>query len=82
MTDPITDFFVTAVALSVPYILAGQGMTLAGRTGIFIVFNEGVMLASASATFLATYLTGGNILIGLAAGAIMGGLFGIIMSHI
>lgn len=75
----ITDFFVLAVAVSVPYILGGQGMTLAGRTGIFLVFNEGVMLSAASATFLATYYTGGNILVGLAAGALMAGLFGLIM---
>jgi ABC-type uncharacterized transport system permease subunit len=77
--NAVTDFFTLAVAVSVPYILGGQGMTLAGRTGIFLVFNEGVMLCAASATFLATYLSGGNILIGLLAGALMAGLFGLVM---
>lgn len=76
----VTDFFTLAVAVSVPYILGGEGMTLAGRTGIFLVFNEGVMLCGASATFLATYLSGGNILIGLLAGALMAGLFGLVMA--
>ena len=76
----ITDFFTLTVAVSVPYILGGQGMTLAGKSGIFLVFNEGVMLASASSTFLVAYLTGGNILIGLVAGSLMAGLFGVIMS--
>jgi len=75
----LTDFFSLAVAVSVPYILAGQSMTLAGRTGVFLVFNEGVMLASASSTFLVAYLTG-NILLGLLAGALTGAVFGLIMS--
>lgn len=81
MTDLVTDFFRVAVAVSVPYILGGQAMTISGRSGIFLVFNEGVMLASASATFLATFLSGGNIIIGLLAGAAMGGFFGLVMGY-
>ena len=76
----VTDFFTLTVAVSVPYILGGEGMTLAGRSGIFLVFNEGVMLTSASTTFLVTYFAGGNIIVGLVAGALMAGLFGLVMS--
>ena len=79
MTNAVVDFFQLAIAVSVPYILGGQGMTISGKSGIFLVFNEGVMLASASATFLVTFMTGGNIVVGLLAGAAMGGLFGLVM---
>ena len=43
-----------ALAL-VPYVLASQGTMLAGRTGQFIVFQEGLMLASASLGFLGAF---------------------------
>ncbi|MDG6935023.1 MAG: ABC transporter permease [Nitrososphaerota archaeon] len=82
MTSTIADFFAFALGVSVIYILAAQGMTLAGRTGVFLVYNEGVMQASASAGFLAAYLNNGNLLIGFAAGAIAGGLFGVLMSFL
>ncbi|MEM1560364.1 MAG: ABC transporter permease [Ignisphaera sp.] len=66
---------------TVPYILAGLGMSISGRSGIFIVYNEGLMLAGASATFLTTYLTGGDIFLGLIAGISIGVVFGLIMAY-
>jgi ABC-type uncharacterized transport system permease subunit len=80
MTNTIVDFLSFTLGVSVIYILAAQGMTLAGRTGVFLVYNEGVMQASASAAFLASYLSSGNLLLGFVAGALAGGLFGLLMS--
>lgn len=68
--------------MSVPYIIAGLGMVVAGRTGIFIVYNEGLMLAGASATFLTIFLTGGDVFLGLIAGMAMGAVFGVIMGYL
>jgi simple sugar transport system permease protein len=63
-----------ALAL-VPYVLASQGTMLAGRTGQFIVFQEGLMLASASLGFLgADYFDSlwAGILVAIITGAIFG----------
>jgi simple sugar transport system permease protein len=63
-----------ALAL-VPYVLASQGTMLAGRTGQFIVFQEGLMLASASLGFLGAYRFGSlwaGILVAIITGAIFG----------
>ncbi len=66
-----------ALAL-VPYILASQGTMLAGQAGQFIVFQEGLMLASASLGFLGAYEFGSlaaGILIALLTGAAFGLVF-------
>jgi simple sugar transport system permease protein len=78
MTD-ITLFVSYALSVSVSWILACEGMTLAGNSGVFVIFNEGVMLAGASTTFLVAYFTG-NILYGVVAGAATGLLFGLLES--
>lgn len=62
----------------VPYVLASQGTMLAGRTGQFIVFQEGLMLASASLGFLgADYFDSlwAGILVAIITGAIFGLFF-------
>ena len=64
----------------VPYVLASQGTMLGGRTGLFNVAQEGIMLVGASVGFLAT-LRSGNLLIGVLAAMAMGGLFGLVLAY-
>ena len=68
--------FARLVVLSiVPFVLAGQGTMLGGRTGLFNVSQEGIMLLGASLGFLGAYLYGGlgyGILLAVLAGAIAG----------
>lgn len=61
------------------YALAGLGIVIGGRAGIFNISGEGIMMASASAGFLGAYLSG-NWLVGFVAGAILGGLFGLLLA--
>jgi general nucleoside transport system permease protein len=63
----------------VPYTLAAQGTMLAGRTGVFIVAQEGIMLVGASVGFLGAYLSG-NLAYGLLLAMVVGGLFGLALS--
>lgn len=63
-----------------PYVLAGQGTMLAGRTGIFNVAQEGVMLVGASVGFLAAWQAN-SLLVGLLAAVGVGGLFGLALAY-
>jgi ABC-type uncharacterized transport system permease subunit len=68
--------FSRLVVLSiVPFVLASQGTMLGGRTGLFNVAQEGIMLLGASLGFLGAYLYGGlayGVLLAAIAGAIAG----------
>ena len=64
----------------VPYILAAQGTMLGGRTGIFNVAQEGIMLLGASLGFLGAYLSG-SMWVGLLLAAFTGGLFGLALAY-
>lgn len=64
----------------VPYILASQGTMLAGRTGLFIVYQEGVMLAGASLGFLGAYQFGSTFA-GVLVAMLLGGLFGLAFAY-
>ncbi len=64
----------------VPYVLASQGTMLGGRTGLFSVSQEGVMLVGASVGFLGAYL-GGSLMAGLLAAMVTGALFGLALSY-
>ena len=64
----------------VPYVLASQGTMIAGRTGIFNVAQEGIMLVGASIGFLAAFLLG-SLWYGLLIAALAGGLFGLILAY-
>lgn len=64
----------------VPFVLAGQGTMLGGRTGIFNVAQEGIMLVGASVGFLVSFLTGSNVL-GMLAAMLAGGLFGLALAY-
>jgi len=63
------------------YTLVALGIVIAGRTGIFNVSGEGVMLVSASVGFMASFFSGSWI-VGFLAGAAMGALFGLILVFI
>lgn len=68
--------FARLVILSiVPFVLASQGTMLSGRTGLFNVSQEGIMLLGASLGFLGSYLYGGleyGMLLAIVAGGISG----------
>lgn len=64
----------------VPYVLAGQGTMLGGRTGIFNVAQEGIMLVGASVGFLAAYLLD-SLFLGIVAATLIGGLFGLALAY-
>lgn len=64
----------------VPYVLASQGTMLGGRTGIFNVAQEGIMLVGASVGFLGTYLLG-SLTLGILTAVAIGGLFGLALAY-
>lgn len=64
----------------VPYVLASQGTMLGGRTGIFNVAQEGIMLVGASVGFLGAYLTS-NLFYGALLALFVGGLFGLALAY-
>lgn len=64
----------------VPFVLAGQGTMLGGRTGVFNVAQEGIMLVGASVGFLVGYFTGSTFLGFLAAMGI-GAIFGLALAY-
>jgi len=74
--------FVKLILISmVPYVLAGQGTMLSGRTGIFNVAQEGVMLVGASVGFMVAYLASGNLFLGILVAAVLGGVFGLALAY-
>jgi general nucleoside transport system permease protein len=76
----IVRFTKLVVTAAVPYLLAAQGTMLAGRAGVFIVSQEGVMLVGASVGFLASFLLGGNG-VGMLAAMLVGALFGLVFAY-
>lgn len=64
----------------VPYVLTSQGTMLGGRTGLFNVAQEGIMLVGASVGFLGAYLYG-SLVYGLLLAMLAGGLFGLALAY-
>ncbi|MEJ5203098.1 MAG: ABC transporter permease, partial [Anaerolineales bacterium] len=64
----------------VPFVLAAQGTMLAGRTGVFIVAQEGIMLTSASVGFIVSYKTG-SLFYGMLAALLVGGGYGVLIAY-
>lgn len=74
--------FLRLVLLSmVPFVLASQGTMLGGRTGIFNVAQEGIMLLGASLGFLVSYQVGNNF-VGMLAAMAAGALFGLLLAYL
>lgn len=64
----------------VPFVLAGQGTMIGGRTGVFNVAQEGIMLVSASLGFLVSFYTH-SLIMGIAAAMVVGGIFGLALAY-
>jgi ABC-type uncharacterized transport system permease subunit len=64
----------------VPYVLASQGTMLGGRTGLFSVSQEGIMLVGASVGFLGAYLYD-SLIYGILLALLVGGLFGLALAY-
>jgi len=76
----LTNFAKLVILAMVPYVLASQGTMLGGRTGIFNVAQEGIMLVGASVGFLAAYLSN-SLLVGVLAATLVGGVFGLALAY-
>lgn len=76
----IVNFARLVMLALVPYVLASQGTMLGGRTGLFSVSQEGIMLAGASVGFLGAYLFG-KLIYGVLLAALVGGLFGLALAY-
>lgn len=79
MDPDITRFLGLVVTAAVPYLLVAQGTMLAGRAGVFIISQEGVMLVGASVGFVASFLLGGH-LVGFLAAGVVGAFLGLIFA--
>ena len=77
----LTEMLTQIISYTSIYALASLGIVIGGRTGVFNISGEGIMLASASAGFIAAYLTG-NWFMGFFVGALMGGLFALLLIYI
>jgi len=76
----IVDFARLVMLALVPYVLAAQGTMLGGRTGLFSVSQEGIMLVGASVGFLGAYLYG-SLVYGIILAALAGSLFGLALAY-
>jgi len=80
LESTITDFLKLTFLSMVPFVLASQGTMLSGRTGVFNVAQEGIMLVGAAVGFLVSYVTGSN-LIGALVAMLAGGFFGLLLAY-
>jgi len=76
----LTDFLKLTFLSMVPFVLAAQGTMLGGRTGVFNVAQEGIMLTGAAVGFLVGYLAN-SVLMGVLAAMLVGGLFGLVLAY-
>jgi ABC-type uncharacterized transport system permease subunit len=64
----------------VPFVLAGQGTMISGRTGVFNVAQEGIMLVCASVGFLVSFYTH-SLTVGIIAAMAVGAIFGLALAY-
>lgn len=76
----LNDFLKLTFLSMVPFVLAAQGTMLGGRTGVFNVAQEGIMLTGASVGFLIGYLSK-SVLLGALSAMLVGGVFGLILAY-
>jgi len=69
-----------AVMAIAPYLLAAQGTMLPGRTGLFIVAQEGIMLVGAAVAFVTAYLLD-SVAAGILLALLAGGVFGLVLAY-
>src|SRR6056297_532206 len=77
----LTEMISQIISYTSIYALASLGIVISGRTGVFNISGEGIMLASASAGFIAAYMTG-QWWMGFVIGALMGGLFALLLIYV
>jgi simple sugar transport system permease protein len=77
MIHVINTFVYQTVLYATVYTLAALGILIAGRTGIFIIFGEGIMLTAASMGLIFAQIAG-NWFIGFLIGAVVGGVLGLL----
>ncbi len=77
----LTEMLTQIISYTSIYALASLGIVIGGRTGVFNISGEGIMLASASAGFIAAYMTG-QWWMGFVIGALMGGIFALLLIYI
>ena len=78
--ETIIDFLRLVLLTMVPFVLAGQGTMLGGRTGVFNVSQEGIMLVGASVGFLVSYFSG-SIFLGVIVAMLVGAVFGLALAY-
>lgn len=78
--ETIIDFLRLVLLSMVPFVLAGQGTMLGGRTGVFNVSQEGIMLVGASVGFLVSYFSG-SIFLGVIVSMLAGAIFGLALAY-
>lgn len=76
----IIDFLELIPFYMVPFVLAGQGTMLGGRTGVFNVAQEGIMLFGSAVGFLGTFYSGSPV-IGILLALLSGALFGLALAY-
>ncbi len=76
----LTHFLKQMFLTMVPFILAAQGTMLGGRTGVFVVAQEGIMLTTASVGFIVAFQTN-SIFLGILAAFVVGAAYGLIMAY-
>lgn len=75
----MTDFIALTITAMVPFLLVAQGTMLSGRSGIFNVSQEGLMLLGASVGYLVSLQVGSNV-VGLVLAAAAGAVFGALLA--
>ena len=78
--ETITEFLKLTFLSMVPFVLAGQGTMLGGRTGVYNVAQEGMMLVGASVGFLVGYATE-SLFIGMLIAMLTGAIFGLLIAY-
>jgi simple sugar transport system permease protein len=73
--------FASMIRLATPYLFASLGETLGQRSGVLNLGLDGMMLMGAFFAFYTVFVTG-NLILGLIAAMIVGGLMGLAMGFI
>ena len=69
----------SGIRLATPYLYAALGESFAQKSGVLNLGVEGIMLMGAFSGFYTVFVTG-NVWLGLLAAALVGAIFGLIMS--
>jgi ABC-type uncharacterized transport system permease subunit len=78
--NEITEFLTLMIPAMVPFLLAAQGTVLSGRTGVFNVAQEGLMVLGAAVGFLVSYKVGSNA-VGMLGAFAIAALFGLVLAY-